>query len=73
MFRNYLRITSELFFILEKVKSAIERQGTDVISSGARLKAMLLSATNGIIYSALKYITSMRQPSLSAIISETFK
>ena len=45
MFRNYLRMTPELFTILEKVKPAVKGQDTVVregISFGARPEATLL-------------------------------
>ena len=41
------------------------------ISPGERLEATLLFLANGSSYSALKFLTRISQPSLSAIIPET--
>ena len=75
LFRNYLRITPEIFsYLLQLVTPYIEKQNTfmrDCISAGERLQATLLFLANTTSYAALKFGTRFSQPSLSKIIPET--
>jgi len=74
LFQMYMRLPVPIFyFILEKIRSRIERQDTHLrmsIGAATRFEITLLYLISGVPYSRLQYQTRIHSSALSKIIPE---